>query len=170
MLPTLVLRPNTVRLSAEPDIPPGPITTAAATIQAQLTGELGVPIESLGTTLYRNRQTEDAHSISADWHFDRRPTDWMRAFIYLSDVEEDCGPFHFFDRSQSAALCRQGFRRKSAAWQDRVEGLEGFRRLTGPAGSGLLANAERILHRAGNPAPGRHRDMFEFIFRPARSN
>lgn len=166
MVPYLVLQPNTVRLSAEPPLPEGPIAQASAKIQDQLTRALNVNIQSLGITLYRNRATSDVKSISADWHFDRRPSDWMRAFVYLSDVTPDCGPFHFFDREDSAAFCRAGFSRGSQYWQEHVESLSSFNRLLGPRGSGLIANAERVLHRAGNPARGCHRDMFEFIFRP----
>ena len=166
MLPALMLKPFTVRLATEDALPPGALADAAARTQLQVEMLLGAPIEQIGVTLYRNRATNDIHAISGDWHFDRRPTDWMRAFIYLSDVDADCGPFHYFDKRTSVSLCRQGFKRRSDQWQGRIGRKDGFTRVMGPAGSGLLANAERILHRAGNPAPGRHRDMFEFIFKP----
>lgn len=168
MLPALTLRADTVRLSAEPSEVDGGVRSAEAEVLKALENELGLSIERLGITLYRNRSTDDVRILSADWHFDRRPTDWMRAFVYLSDVDPDCGPFHYFSRRQSTAFCRRGFRRVSPEWQRRVEQSGSFRKLLGARGAGLIANAERILHRAGVPAADRHRDMFEVIFRPAR--
>lgn len=163
----LVMRPHTVRLSHDGRAATGPLATMVDSMSAQLNRLLDIEIDVLGTTLYRNRATADLKSISADWHFDRRPTDWLRLFVYLSDVDDDCGPFHYFRLADSKRFVRRGFRRGAERWQAKVAASGCDHRLTGSVGSGLIVNAERLLHRAGLPREGRFRDMFELIFRPA---
>jgi hypothetical protein len=165
-VPYLVAKPETVRLDLPPDGLPEEVMLWVRYVTSRLPAALGVDPLAIGITLYRNRATQDRRLISADWHFDRRPTDWLRYFIYLSNVDSDAGPFQFIDLPHSRQLTRQGFRRQSPSWQSRVEASSGIHRLLGDAGSGLVINVERLLHRAGIPAPGRHRDMLEIIFKP----
>jgi hypothetical protein len=164
--PYLVNAPETVRLSMPPQPMPEPVNSSVQFLLSRLPGVVGVEVQNLGMTLYRNRATQNRRTISADWHFDRRPTDWLRMFVYLSEVDGDSGPFQFIDLSNSKRLTRAGFKRGSGEWQQRVQDDATTNKLLGLPGSALVINVERLLHRAGIPAPGRHRDMLEIIFKP----
>jgi hypothetical protein len=164
--PYLVSTPETVRLSMPPQPMPEPVNSNVQFLLSMLPGVVGVEVQNLGMTLYRNRATHNRRLISADWHFDRRPTDWLRMFVYLSEVNGDSGPFQFIDLSNSKRLTRAGFKRESDEWQQRLQDEAMINKLLGLPGSALVINVERLLHRAGIPVPGRHRDMLEIIFKP----
>jgi hypothetical protein len=164
--PYLVSAPETVRISMPPLPMPEPVNNNVQFLLSRLPEIVGVEVQNLGVTLYRNRATHNSRTISADWHFDRRPTDWLRMFVYLSEVDGDSGPFHFIDLNNSKRLTRAGFKRGSNEWQERLQDEATINKLLGLPGSALVINVERLLHRAGIPAPGRHRDMLEIIFKP----
>ncbi len=101
------------------------------------------------------------------WHFDQRPVDICKVFINLTRVTPEDGPFTIASIDTSRRLL------KTSAFHGRSDAdfeLPGDRRqdggvaqLLGPPGSAMLCNTQICLHRAGVPAPGRHRDLLQLV-------
>jgi hypothetical protein len=102
------------------------------------------------------------------WHFDQRPVDICKLFINLTPVTPEDGPFTIATIETSCRLLRSAaFRGRSDAdfeLADRHRREGGTARLLGPPGSAMLCNTQLCLHRAGVPAPGRHRDLLQLVF------
>ena len=114
-------------------------------------------------------QSKEVEAFSNWWHFDLRPTDIAKLFVNLSDVEEDCGPFHIISYPRSRELVQKGYNnRENYGLPDSVmDDPAHIVKAVGPAGTGLFSNTELCLHRAGIPAPGKSRDIVQFQFVPA---
>jgi hypothetical protein len=122
---------------------------------------------------YRNHHvpSEVTEEVYADhWHIDAQTSDHLKLFVNLTDVTEDDGPLHLVSREETRRLAREAvnWRRHEDGVPDRVvEPTADVKRFTGPAGSAMLANTYTTLHRAGIPAEGRTRDLFQFVLAPA---
>jgi len=134
----------------------------------------GANFDLFRVVLWRNLhvppdQRGQAEAFSNWWHFDLRPTDISKLFVNLSDVDEDCGPFHIISYPRSRELVRLGYRtRDDYGLPDEVmEDQAHMAKAVGPAGAGLFCNTELCLHRAGIPAEGKWRDIVQFQFMPA---
>ena len=111
---------------------------------------------------------QDIEAYSNWWHFDARPIDNIKIFVDLSDVDDDCGPFHFIPAKRSRQLVRMGFKRARNGLPLNEEGNKQYIvRATGPAGTAVYCNTELCLHRAGVPAKGKTRDIIQFRFLPS---
>lgn len=102
------------------------------------------------------------------WHFDQRPVDICKLFVNLTPVTPEDGPFTIATIEASRRLLRTAsFRGRTDAdfeladhhWREGAAA-----RLLGPPGSAMLCNTQLCLHRAGVPAPGRHRDLLQLVF------
>lgn len=121
---------------------------------------------------YRNTGVEgygpDSELYGNQWHLDPQVTCDLRYFVYLNDTSVPNGALETIDRPQTVRILRSGFvdarhvvgpaRRRLAQAPVAHEG---------PAGTGVLVNAEQVLHRAGTCHPGRHRDMVQFWITPS---
>lgn len=115
------------------------------------------------------RVVKETELYSNYWHCDAHTTDHTKMFVYLSDVSEADGPFHILDRNDTNKLLNRGFNRGSEGVPDGVVEKEAnMQKFTGEAGTTALANTQKLLHRAGNPEEGRHRDMLMMQFAPAK--
>jgi len=101
------------------------------------------------------------------WHLDQRPVDICKVFINLSRVTPEDGPFTIASIDTSRRLLKNhAFRGRTDAdfeladeqWQG-----GGAAQLLGPPGSAMLCNTQICLHRAGVPAPERHRDVLQLV-------
>lgn len=102
------------------------------------------------------------------WHFDRHKTFDIKLFVLMSDVDEDDGPLHLVPLEDSKRLARGGFRRgEDGVADDVVKRQADMVKFTGSAGSAMLGTTHAMLHRAGNPGPGRRRDMIILRIFPA---
>jgi hypothetical protein len=125
---------------------------------------LGVRISIISSLLWRNNHTDDPSLFSGDWHFDRRPTNWLRLFIIASDdVDSDRGPFTFLGRIQSRKIVREGFRREKTNVSN-FQGIESTE-FVGSQGASVIINTQYLLHRAGNPEWTKSRDMIQIVFK-----
>jgi hypothetical protein len=115
---------------------------------------------------YHVSMTPKEEYLSNHWHTDASRIDSLKVFVVASDVNEDDGPTHVLDREWTREVIRRGFHHRSD-YRLPIEKIENplhLVKLTGPAGTALLANTNLCLHRAGVPAPGRKRDIIEFRF------
>ena len=104
------------------------------------------------------------------WHCDPHPIDSIKLFVLLNDVNEENGPFHYLNESDTNKLAK-GFNRKSDGVPgEKVEQHSNTKTLTGKAGRAMLFNTNRLLHRAGNPEPDNPRDMLLIQFIPSIHN
>ena len=125
-----------------------------------LSDEIGVEFQLESTLVWRNLHTDDPKAYSADWHFDRRPTNWFRFFIILSDINDRTdGPFTF---QRDTGLYPKVYSRDKLA--KRASLLDnGSEVLVGDPGLITAVNTQYLLHRAGIPQSGKARDMMEIV-------
>lgn len=146
-----------------------------ANLRAALRNYYGSHFEVMRVNVWRNlgiTEVLERQGIYATrWHCDNRRPSVVKLMINLSDVTEKDGPFHIKSRDQTRDAMRRGYRWRGdyGTAEEVVEDPSTTLRLVGPAGSGILCNTELCLHRAGAVAPGRHRDLISFKFRPART-
>ncbi len=96
------------------------------------------------------------------WHCDQRRSDLHKVFINISDVTLDDGPFSILSRKDTAqALSSEEFNGREDADFEVQDNFPDARWIqhVGPVGSILVGNTQLCLHRAGLPAPSRHRDI-----------
>lgn len=122
---------------------------------------------------YRNFHVPD--DISEDiyanyWHVDYHSPDHVKLFVNLTDVDEEHGPLHVVSIEDTNRLAK-----REISWRRNVEGVPNrivekeaeCETLTGERGSAMLVNTHRVLHRAGVPAAGETRDLFQYVLAPA---
>ena len=147
-------------------------STIFKNIAVELEKLFDLPIELIEISYYRNYHIPEVerHKLSGDWHFDRRPQDWMRLFILPCAITEDNGPLETTDIETSKKIVRaNGYKRASPIYQQIVEKIlnkSNTIKLVGNIGQGLLVDTQRVLHRAGVPALDCNRDMIQVIFKP----
>lgn len=127
-----------------------------------------IRVQAYRTYHIPNRVIEETELYSNYWHCDAHPVDHVKLFVYLSDVTEADGPFHIIDETETERLLEAGFNRGTEGVPDGVVEREAdLIKFTGEAGTTAMANTQKLLHRAGNPDEGRHRDMLMMQFAPA---
>ncbi len=101
-----------------------------------------------------NYPTDAPPQISQLWHRDPEDLSLIKAFIYLTDVDEHCGPFTYIPRTHpfgAAAADSQTIEKKKRVPDDRMHLVfppEAWRVCTGPAGTMILADTLGY-HRGG---------------------
>ena len=107
-----------------------------------------------------NYPTDAPPEISQLWHRDPEDLRLVKAFIYLTDVDERCGPFTYVPRTHSfggETVKSSELGRKRRFEDDRMQRVfppEAWRVCTGPAGTMILADTLGY-HRGGKPTVGR---------------
>ena len=122
----------------------------------------------LDAIIYRNYGAEDLNhlKISGDWHFDRRPTDWIRIFVALSNINYENGPLTYINRNDSLIhVLENGYGRDKIS-QFEIENSYNVKYFTGNAGEAIIADVQKVLHKAGIPKAGFTRDMLQIIIKP----
>jgi hypothetical protein len=107
-----------------------------------------------------NYPTNDAPQLSQLWHRDPEDLRLIKAFIYLVDVDEQCGPFTYIPRThpfgaESASAPR--FDKKKRITDDRMARVfskASWRVCTGAANTMILADTLGY-HRGGKPSVGK---------------
>ena len=118
----------------------------------------------------RAYQTEINDNSAHHFHMDPEDTISFKVFIHLTDVDEDCGPFHALpaDLTQKVlmAVDYKGINFIPDETVGEIAGLGNVIRFTGPAGSVALADTTRCMHFGGRPrAAGKPvRDMLVFQY------
>jgi len=113
---------------------------------------------SIGAWL--NYPTEAPPELSQLWHRDPEDLQLIKAFIYLVDVDDRCGPFTYIPRTHPFgvdAATSERLERKKRMADDRMTRFfapERWRVCTGPANTMILADTVGY-HRGGKPVVGR---------------
>lgn len=127
-------------------------------------------LHSVGAWL--NYPTDALPELSQLWHRDPEDLKLLKAFIYLTDVEEDCGPFTYIPGTQPFGPGNEalGTLKRKQRLSDEIMAAalprEAWRVCTGKAQTLILADTVGY-HRGGKPAPGRHRILITFTYTSA---
>jgi hypothetical protein len=143
------------------------------TITETLEGYYGSHFKPVRVNIWRNHHipsdvVSESEVFSNYWHFDPHTTDHMKLFVYLTDVSKDDGPFHYITRAESEEIASESYyRKRDGVPNGKVKEEASVQLFTGSRGSTALCNTTTNLHRAGIPAKGHHRDLFQVVFAPA---
>ncbi len=115
------------------------------------------------------KELEEMELFSNHWHCDNRSTEFLKIFVCISDVTEDNGPFHCIPPQRTKELIKKGFgtREDYNLPIEEIEDPKYLVKAIGKVGAAYFANPQMCLHRASNPAPGKHRDIVHIVFGPA---
>jgi hypothetical protein len=113
------------------------------------------------------RIAQEFDIYSNSWHCDNEPSDRLKMFVALSDIDADCGPLHLLSRPTTRRMLWRGFKNRDDYGMPigQIEDPNRLVKFVGSIGSVMFVNVTQCLHRAGVPAPGHHRDIAEFQFR-----
>lgn len=123
-------------------------------------------LHSVGAWL--NYPTAEPAALSQLWHRDPEDLKLVKAFIYISDVGEQSGPFTYIPRTQpfgDAAVTARKYEKKKRLADDQMQRLfppESWRVCTGPAHTMILADTIGY-HRGGKPTMG-NRMLITFTY------
>ena len=121
---------------------------------------------SIGAWL--NYPTDAPPELSQLWHRDPEDIKLIKAFIYLSDVDEHCGPFTYIPKTHPFGARNRKARqlqKRSRVDDDRMTATfppAAWRVCTGPANTMILADTVGY-HRGGKPIAG-HRILMTFSY------
>ncbi|AZH26329.1 phytanoyl-CoA dioxygenase family protein [Haloplanus aerogenes] len=138
-----------------------------------LHGYYGTWTKPIRVNMWRNHHVppevvESSEVFSNYWHTDPHTTDHVKLFVYLTDVDENNGPFHAVSTADSLSITNDYKRSRDGVPNGRVRAeAREIHKFTGPAGSAALCNTNTNLHRAGIPAEGNHRDLLQVVFAPS---
>jgi hypothetical protein len=119
------------------------------------------------------RAYQDAIKEQSAHHFHLDPEDTIsfKVFVQLTDVDDDCGPFHALPANLSRDVLHEvGYSGITFLTDERVEALVGpdkVVKLTGPAGTCGFVDTTRCLHFGGRPRkagkPVRDQLVFQYL-------
>ena len=118
---------------------------------------------------YRNK-LEGKEETSWLWHYDDCPKEFIKLFLYLTDVDEDNGCLEYVDEviESSKAAPTWATTQKYAGSRIPADVMKGkeTKKLTGPAGTTAIFTPN-IIHRATIPKKGTiPREVITFFLRP----
>jgi hypothetical protein len=103
----------------------------------------------------RAHQTELVTDSPHQFHLDPEDTTSFKLLVHLTDVDEECGPFHALpaNRTQQVlgAVDYRGVERVDDKVVHDVVGWDDVVPVTGPAGTVAMADTTRCLHFGGRP-------------------
>jgi len=115
-------------------------------------GMLPVLFNMFVTRAYQNEMLDNS---AHHFHLDPEDTISFKIFVHLTDVDEDCGPFHALPASLTQkVLDGVGYRGVSKVTDEDVSRLVGWDsvvRVTGPAGTVAFVDTTRCMHFGGRP-------------------
>ena len=119
------------------------------------------------------RAYQDALNTQSPHHFHLDPEDVIsfKVFIQLTDVDDDCGPFHALAANRTREVLRAvDYSGITFLTDERITELVGWDsvfKLTGPAGTVGFADTTRCLHFGGRPRkadkPIRDHLVFQYL-------
>jgi hypothetical protein len=115
-------------------------------------GMLPVLFNMFVTRAYQNELLADS---AHHFHLDPEDTISFKIFVHLTDVDEDCGPFHALPAALTqSVLDKVGYRGTIKVTDEDVAqhvGWDSVVRVTGPAGTVAYVDTTRCLHFGGRP-------------------
>jgi hypothetical protein len=124
---------------------------------------LGLPVAYQGV-YFRRDIANQLELGSRLWHIDREDRKIFKIIIYLSDVNEDSGPFQYIPKSLTSKIA-QSLKYTTGYIQDKImQGVlssEMYKSCTGIAGTVVMADTSSIFHRGKPPITA---DRFALFF------
>jgi hypothetical protein len=103
----------------------------------------------------RAYQPEIVANSPHHFHLDPEDVRSFKVFVHLTDVDDDCGPFHALHADRSAkvmdAVDYRGITMLDDETVTDLVGWDGVVKVTGPAGTVAFADTTRCLHFGGRP-------------------
>ncbi len=123
----------------------------------------------LKRTKYIDKTIEINKNIySENYHIDKYLNIHVKQFIYLTDVDENSGPFIYIDKKNTKNFIKKyQYENRFSIDVDNVKNnskREFENKYTGKAGSSLIVNTTECLHRAGIPLKGNYRDIITITY------
>lgn len=143
---------------------------ASPLIMAPVTRYCGMLPVLFNLFVTRAHTTELITTSAHLFHLDPEDVISFKVFIHLTEVDDDCGPFHALPADRSAEVIDKvgyvGIERITDEEMDRLVGWAAVVKVTGPPGTVAFADTTRCLHFGGRPrAPGKPvRDMIVFQY------
>jgi hypothetical protein len=153
----------------EPDSPSLKLGFAPE-ILAPIVGYLGMWPVLFNMFVTRAHQQEILSDSPHSFHLDPEDVISFKAFVHLTDVDDDCGPFHALPAQKTQAVLSAVDYRGIARLKDEqvadVVGWDSVKKFTGPPGTVALADTTRCLHFGGRPRKDGKpvRDMLVFQY------
>lgn len=127
---------------------------------------MGLPVNYLGVNVKRE-VANGVHGGTRMWHRDPEDDRMLKVIVYLSDVDDDCGPFEAVDAARTARASRVldyrwGTVRPEEELAQVVPPSERVR-ITGPRLTAVFADPARCFHRA-SPPTGRDRYSMTYSY------
>lgn len=121
-----------------------------------------------GVYFYRTVPTPAKPQSSFLWHLDNCPDPEIKLMVYLDDVKADTGAFRLKDKTVSDDIRAKGFRnrRQISSVQPYLDRADTTRIIEGPAGTRILFQNGKVVHKATSPLHG-HRDVVTFVLIPS---
>lgn len=114
---------------------------------------IGRQVRYLGVEVKRERVDGPA-TEARQWHMDVEDRRVLKVIVYLSDVDDGCGPFEYIDKNLSERAARR-LRYRSGLVADTVmENVlpkEMWRRVIGPTLTAVYVDSANVFHRASPP-------------------
>jgi hypothetical protein len=114
---------------------------------------LGLPVHYLGVEVKRER-ADGVVTGARQWHIDVEDRSAVKILIYLSDVDDGCGPFEYLQLEQTQ-IAAQSLRYVSGyvapAIMNGVVPEADRRTVTGPRLTAIFVDTCRVFHRAQPP-------------------
>jgi len=132
-------------------------------------GYFNVRLIEMNRNYHIPMELQDNELFSNHWHCDNRSTEFLKIFVCISDVTEENGPFHCIPPQRTKELIKKGFGTR-VDYNLPIEEIEDPKYLVkaiGKAGDAYFANPQMCLHKAGNPAPEKYRDIIHIVFGPS---
>lgn len=111
--------------------------------------------------VYHSLPTTNAGLHQYGWHYDIDDHKFLKLFVYLSDVDENCGPHQIFDSSLPSRWFRICNRRVSHEKLVDRYGAGAIRTMLGPQGTAFFEDTF-LYHRGTNPLRKRCILQYEF--------
>lgn len=135
---------------------------------------IGLPVTFQGVHLQRDFPNKK-QVLGELWHTDAEDRRMIKAIVYLSDVEEEHGPFQYIPRSKVPASAWRKIKSKIAqsgdlgiddAEMEKIIPRSHWKSCTGPAGTVVFVDVKAVLHH-GKPRTQERAAMF-FVYTSER--
>jgi hypothetical protein len=124
---------------------------------------LGLPVAYHGAYFRRDLANNVQHK-SRLWHLDKEDRKMLKIIVYLSDVNDDGGPFEYIPKSLThmvAHTLSYNYGYVQQQTMERVVSPLNWQSCTGPAGTVLLVDTACLFHRGKIPVFG---DRFTIFY------
>lgn len=161
--------PGAIRLMDGAEMFPDVIRLLGGRVERAIEAFFDSHFKIYSASFYRTVPHDSAPETSFLWHFDNAPDLHLKAMIYLDDVTVETGAFRFKSKSESERARAAGFWHRDDYECGRAifEDDRTTHIVEGPAGTVILFQPGRVVHKATAPVHG-HRDVVVLVTDPSK--